>query len=409
MLADIGGTAYLKVMRWAAAVSLLVLGCSGGSSGGGGGQSPPPDPVPCQPGDFDLGSVVGPGQRGLITPGTVELTEPVQIVGQSGVQSAPVSVCVPDDAVSLLLFPDPSREALPSSYVASGYGEQVDTSSVDALIRFVTPEVMLPRSRELPLQPGRHVFRIADTTMAPVAPVLALRRGNLGAQAVFSLNLKFVDGAFQNDSELQTAFQDASIFDSIYGAVGVGAVAVGAGTISDTSLAVLPDTELAKLATAPATSLPEGPLLPNAVEIYFVRELVSQDSAGALLGKAMGIPGAPGVPNKQGVAISVDAHRVNGQILASAMWTTVAHEVGHWFGLRHPTERTGRTFDYVADTPECPASRDLNHDGLVDSSECNGAGADNLMFWFYDFYAPPSGLTQGQAFVLHSSLMMEAQ
>ncbi|MEZ4223089.1 MAG: hypothetical protein R3B13_19255 [Polyangiaceae bacterium] len=391
-------------------VALSLLGCSsGGSSGGGGGGIQGGPPLPCEAGDLDLSTLAAPGSRGVGSPGSLPLSEPVQVLGQTGVQSAPVALCVPDDAVSMILFPDPARDAIPSSYVASGYGEQVDLSSEDALIHFISPDVMLPRSPELPLQPGRHLFRIADQTNAPVSPVIALRRGTVSGQADFALNLKFVQGAFQTDAELTAVLQAATLFDQIYAQVGVVAATGGVGTIDDQSLAVLPDSDLYKLPTAQATSLPDLPLVPDAVDIYFVRELVSQDAAGALLGKAMGIPGAPGVPNKQGVAISIDAHREGGQLLPEAPWVTIAHELGHWFGLRHVSERTGRTFDHAADTPECHSNRDANQDGLVDNLECAGAGADNLMFWTYNFQNPPTKISPGQGFVLRSSFVMEAR
>lgn len=333
----------------------------------------------------------------------------MQLLGQSAVQSAPVALCVPDDAVSMILFPDPAREAIPSSYVASGYGEQVDLTSEDTLIHFISPDVMLPRSPELPLQRGRHLFRVADLAPGAVSPVIALRRGSVTGKADFALNLKFVQGAFQSDAELTAVLQAAALFDQIYAQVGATAATGGVGTIDDQSLAVLPDTDLYRLPAAPATSLPDLPLVPDAVDIYFVRELVNQDAAGALLGKAMGIPGAPGVPNKQGVAISIDAHREGGQLLPEAPWITIAHELGHWFGLRHVSERTGRTFDHAADTPECHPNRDTNHDGFVDHIECAGAGADNLMFWIYNFQNPPTKLSPGQGFVLRSSFIMEAR
>ena len=38
--------------------------------------------------------------------------------------------------------------------------------------------------------------------------------------------------------------------------------------------------------------------------------------------------------------------------------------------------------------------------------ECAGKGAENLMFWTYDFAKPPTVLTQGQGYVLSSALTM---
>ena len=60
---------------------------------------------------------------------------------------------------------------------------------------------------------------------------------------------------------------------------------------------------------------------------------------------------------------------------------TVAHEVGHFLGLFHTTERNGRSHDELDSTPECPASRDRDGDGEVDERECRDFGSHNLMFW----------------------------
>jgi hypothetical protein len=76
----------------------------------------------------------------------------------------------------------------------------------------------------------------------------------------------------------------------------------------------------------------------------------------------------------------------------------VAHEAGHWLGLYHSTERTGQTFDPVADTATCrcedctSVSRRLGCGGTsstgtsILATDCTSAGAtcggsDNLMFW----------------------------
>ena len=59
----------------------------------------------------------------------------------------------------------------------------------------------------------------------------------------------------------------------------------------------------------------------------------------------------------------------------------MAHEGGHYLGLFHISERDGRSFDPLLDTPECPASADANADMKVDSRECLNQGGDNLMFW----------------------------
>jgi hypothetical protein len=50
-------------------------------------------------------------------------------------------------------------------------------------------------------------------------------------------------------------------------------------------------------------------------------------------------------------------------------------------GLYHTSESTGTSFDPLSDTAECPISRDNDSDGKVYPEECDGYGADNVMFW----------------------------
>ncbi len=60
---------------------------------------------------------------------------------------------------------------------------------------------------------------------------------------------------------------------------------------------------------------------------------------------------------------------------------TAAHEMGHQLGLFHPTEQEGKSFDIISDTAECPNSRDNDTNGEMSAEECDGYGAENVMFW----------------------------
>jgi hypothetical protein len=57
------------------------------------------------------------------------------------------------------------------------------------------------------------------------------------------------------------------------------------------------------------------------------------------------------------------------------------HEIGHFFGLFHTVESNGTVLDPLSDTEECTLADDADRDRELASSECEGKGADNLMFW----------------------------
>jgi hypothetical protein len=74
-------------------------------------------------------------------------------------------------------------------------------------------------------------------------------------------------------------------------------------------------------------------------------------------------------------------HATGSTLNSQLLGETAAHEMGHLLGLFHTSERGGTSFDILSDTPECAISRDSNSSGTVSAEECDGYGAENLMFW----------------------------
>jgi hypothetical protein len=134
---------------------------------------------------------------------------------------------------------------------------------------------------------------------------------------------------------------------------------------------------------------------------YFMIDHFNYPGGGTVFGQAGGIPGPPafrGLPHG-GVAVALAYPQRGGTQLG----VTMAHEGGHYLGLSHITERNGLRFDALFDTPECHlADSDANGDKLVVNEECQGKGADHLMFWTAnrDLAVLRSKISNDQRFVI---------
>lgn len=155
------------------------------------------------------------------------------------------------------------------------------------------------------------------------------------------------------------------------------------------------------------------------LNIFFVQD-IQLDGVAGVLGIAGGIPGPARLQGtgSSGLAVSLAAPRIgslaSGDLLRRGR--TMAHEVGHYLGLFHATERTGSTpsnptnfvnVDPIPDTPECLATVDQpptgDGDQGVDPTECGvNGGARNLMFWTQgpDSLGARDQISADQAFVI---------
>lgn len=366
-------------------------------------------PLACEPGDYELDSRTEQGLE-LVPIDGIEISEPSSIFGEPVYESRPFSICIPDDAVSLALYGDGASAVLPSSWVGSGIGEIVDTASAHSIVRAVTPDLSLPKSREVPLVPGRHTFKLLAAKPQVPPTRLAIRRGEQQETSSFRLNLITVEGSGLDARDEAFREQALDRLSAIFEPVGIELSALGAGHIPDVDLAVLEDVGLLSLVEAPVDESPSAKLADDAVDVYLVREVLTTDATGSpgqLAGKSLATPGVPLLLAKSAAVIAVDAHRLDGEPDVSALWTTAAHELGHWHGLRHTTERWGSPHDYLPDTPQCESWHDTNFNDLVEPWECKDAGSKNLMFWYYDLDEPPTALSAGQGWVLHAALTME--
>jgi hypothetical protein len=118
---------------------------------------------------------------------------------------------------------------------------------------------------------------------------------------------------------------------------------------------------------------------------YFNIFLVRHIGGGGILGIAGGIPGPQIIQGTAHSGVAVNMLGGFSSLTPDFLRTqgdTMAHELGHLLGLFHTTESDGQSFDPIADTPECPASKyDKDGDGKVSANECATVDGGNLMFW----------------------------
>jgi hypothetical protein len=144
---------------------------------------------------------------------------------------------------------------------------------------------------------------------------------------------------------------------------------------------------------------PEEPL---AIPVFFVQEIANHSRGGStILGLSAGPPGAAGLSgsSKSGLVVSaVDLEHSPKEVAR-----ILAHELGHFLGLFHTTEKKGGKADLLADTPECVEDADAN--GVMNSSECKKHGYDNVMWWTMGHKF--SSFTDHQRWVLHHHPMVQ--
>jgi hypothetical protein len=103
--------------------------------------------------------------------------------------------------------------------------------------------------------------------------------------------------------------------------------------------------ELIALSEAPGPTLGEA----LSVNIFLINDFAIPEAPG-LLGLSAGIPGVPGLHGNHGAGLVFTSAPLG--VDNASLGQTMAHEVGHFNGLRHTTEHGGGG-DPLQDTPQC--------------------------------------------------------
>ena len=306
------------------------------------------------------------------------ISEITQTVGSGGLLAG--FFVVPEDGVSFLL----------SIFLGSNYNIKfyslTDPDGTDILSASSTPNlyneasgrlgnsgyanVLVPQSPSFNAKAGTWTFKAYTNDRVN----LALRTGSTPSAATIAIQ-PYITGTTWSAGDISAAL---SVMSGIYSANWITLTINSTITISDTQYAAVSgtftDSTTSALVTQGSTA---------AVNLFFIEDYSGDDWSG-ILGNAAGIPGSMGIANAwNGVLNSLYAHATGATLNPQLLGETAAHEMGHQLGLFHTTESGGTVFDIISDTAECPKSLDKDSNSQIQMSaeECEGYGAENVMFW----------------------------
>lgn len=200
---------------------------------------------------------------------------------------------------------------------------------------------------------------------------LGLRTGSTPSSTTFSIQ-PYITGTTWSASDISAAL---TVMSNIYSTNGITLTIKDTITISESQYSTI-SSSFSNSTTSALIS--QGST--DTVNLFFVEDQSSGESA--TYGVSGGLPGPMGIASSWNGALNfLTAHATGTTLNSQLLGETAAHEMGHWLGLYHTSESTGISFDPLSDTVECPISRDNDSDGKVYPEECDGYGADNVMFW----------------------------
>lgn len=246
--------------------------------------------------------------------------------------------------------------------------------------------VLLPVSPDLDLSAGTYGVRVhlgvSEPTAVSCSALYRIEEPTAGQTVDLHLVFVGVSGdvpgldalaAVDNDALNATLERVDALWADLGLAVGVVTYEDFAGDVA-TYASVDGTAELGGLLRTATSDDPQ-------VTVFLVQGITDDDGA-PLLAWSGGPPGAAAVggTSKSGVVLTVSSLVDTGAgVDTDAEAHLLAHEVGHFLGLYHPIEPDGSGHDPLSDTPECGTDADGN--GVYDTTDCYGQGADFLMWW----------------------------
>jgi hypothetical protein len=336
----------------------------------------------------------------------------------TGFLTGEIAIEVPDGASSILVhcgtYGDDKLGLLwtlknpDGSYLYDGNdpGSTADFKggSHDDLVPF-----LIPLADDSPLQAGSYTadIYVQGPEFEELNCGAVLRTGDAPDEGELAVELVFVSvpGLDATSAQDDAAFQSmVESVESMYAGIGITIAWTYtdfAGDVGTYAVVDVTADDFSEFNDLLRTSNPEDDL---AVSIFLVEE-ISTDEGNLIIGKSGGPPGTHATQgtSKSGVVASTIDLADSTDLVA----TILAHELGHYLGLFHTTERdaTALEHDPISDTPEC--TTDGDDDGKLSTSECDGSGSDNLMWWTYNADLDPV-LTTGQGTVVRRGPLVQS-
>lgn len=300
---------------------------------------------------------------------------------------------VPSDAISFVLqtFSDPNIRVgfWKLAHSSSGKDLGLGTSSNS----FIWSDegygnVLVPITPDFSATAGEWTFRPSGGF---TSIKLTLRTGTLPSASVLRIK-PYLTGTIYSPADVEAAM---AVVKKIYEDVGLQ-VFIDSVTVISGSQYTNVSSNFNNARTAALVS--QGS--PDWINLFFVEDLSGGGAGFSLLGVSAGIPGSLGVAGRRnGVLNGMAAHVRGGVLNTQFLGETAAHEMGHWLGLFHTTERSG-LHDPLTDTPECP--------GIGRGpSQCLGYDGANLMFWVGDGVNKQITLSAQQTRIINYSPMAQ--
>ena len=284
---------------------------------------------------------------------------------------------VPSDGISFLL------SIFKNNNSSIAFHSLSDPENFDILSNLTTPNlygaasgitgqlgyanILVPQSPYFTAKPGIWTFKAISNDGVK----LLLRRGLISNNTKISVQ-PFITGTFWSADNLTIALNVAS---SIFSKNNISISINDTISISESQYATVSgsfiDSKTSNLVSYGKT---------DSINLFFIEDY--EGSWSGILGNAAGMPGSMGLVNSwNGVLISLSAHATGTNLDGQLLGETVTHEMGHQLGLFHTSESGGTVFDILNDTDDCPISKDIDNNGNISAEECDGFGADNVMFW----------------------------